>query len=199
MSTHENKEHSRIALCSIKNTRMLIDYSMQFTNAVQKERILAEHFEQLPLVTPEPHSNNNIQLLEDWRKKEKSLFKTVADDVQILVSSMAIIIGKESYARHLWANETSNPDLYSAQKILQHVRNAMGHFVAQDTQVARPYWSIDKKDRRIYIIKELGIIFDATNLHQKTFHFSHLGGLSTFLAILKYLEKDLENKIKSFE
>ena len=178
------------------HTRKQIDYAIQLANAVNKGLIKPEYFEKLPIIVPEPHSNNNFEIMVDWTKFPDE-FKEMADDAQVAIASFAIITCKESYPQDLRIeNKNENFDLYSAQKIQQLVRNAMGHFqICLETGVARPIWDINSKDRQLFCIESIGVKLDATNLHGQVFKFSHLGGLGKYLDVLRFLENDLRNQI----
>lgn len=183
----------KTAFNSLNKTKEMIYYSIQLTDAVHKELIRPEHFAN-HLIMPEPHSSNIFYIDLDWTKHPE-IFKQTADNAQINIASFAIITCKESYSKLLWVKEEENPDLYAAQIILKLVRDAMGHMCAKSEEFAASYWDINKKNQRIFEIKELGIVLDARNLHDQQFKFSQLGGLANLLKILDYLIKDLKNKI----
>jgi len=183
---------AQVAIQVIKKTKELIFYSIQLTDAVQKEKILPEHFEkELPVL--EPYSDNHFYIELDWTKYPE-IFKQTADDIQVNATSHAIIICKESYSETLWVKEEENPDLYAAQMVLKLVRDAMGHMKAGSEIFAAAYWDINKNNRRIFEIKSLGIALDFTNLHDTQFKPSHLGGFSNVLRILDFLLEDLKKR-----
>lgn len=188
-----DKTTLEIALSSLTFTKEMIHYSIQLTDAVQKDRIRPEHFEPR-LIVPESHGNFRIEL--DWSQSPKA-FKMRADDAQIHIASFAIITCKESYPEGLWVTEEKDSDLYAAQMILKLVRDAMGHMKARRKEYAAPYWDINKKNRRIFEIKPLKIVLDAQSLHDQQFRFSQLGGLANLLKILDYLITDLKHKINN--
>lgn len=83
----------------------------------------------------------------------------------------------------------------SAQIILKLIRDAMGHRQTRSIDHAAPFWTINKNLQKIYEIKKLNIIFDATNLHDKQLKFSQIGGITNLIRILDYLIADLRNKV----
>ena len=135
----------------LAKTKELIFYAVQLTDAVQRGTIRPEHFES-NLIVPEPHTNNGFHISLDWSKFPE-IFLLIADDAQVHIASYAIIICKESYPKSLWVEESSNPDLYSAQMILKLIRDALGHMCASSNEAAVATWSVNKKDRRIFEIE----------------------------------------------
>lgn len=180
---------------TIKNllkTKEMIYFGIQLTDAIQRETIQAHHFEK-NLIVPEPHAQTGFYFELDW-SKYPDILKLTAEDALIHIASYAIIICKESYPSTFWVQEHKNPDLFSAQAVLKLIRDAMGHMKTRSIDHAAPFWSINKNFQRIYRIEKLGIIFDATNLHNTQLKFSQIGGITNLIRILDFLIEDLKNK-----
>ena len=191
-----DKQDCKIAIDVLKKTRETIYFSIQLADAVNRESIRPEHFEK-NLKIQEKNSNNPFYINLDWTQYPE-IFKETANDIQVNIISHMIIVCNESYSKELFVKKEDNFDLYSAQKILRLIRNAMAHMSAQPNEMALPHWNITiEKDRSLFEVKSIGVTLNAVNLHGEIFRFSHLGGLENFLKVLKYLEEDLQKKIKT--
>jgi len=181
-------------LAALKKTKEIIYYAIQLNDAINQGEIKPVQLEK-KLVIQEPNADAIVIDL-DWTQNLIA-FKETSDDAMTLTISSAIITCKESYAKILWVKdeqEKESPDLYAAQTIQKLIRDALGHMCVREKDFAAPYWDIPNKHRRIFEIKSLGIIFDAHNLHDKQFRWSHVGGLSNFLKILIYLINDIDRE-----
>jgi len=181
-----------ITIKNLLKTKEMIYYGIQLTNAVHTGVIQPHHFEK-QLIVPEPHSQKGFYFELDW-SKHPDIFQSTAEDALIHIASYAIIICKESYPSLLWVKEHEDADLFSAQVILKLIRDAMGHMQTQSIDYAAPFWSINKNLQRIYQIKKLNIVFDATNLHDKQLKFSQIGGMTNLIRIIDFLIDDLRIK-----
>ena len=177
---------------SLLKTKEMIYFGIQLTDAIQRETIQPQHFEK-NLIVPEPHAETGIYFELDW-SKDPDILKLTAEDALIHIASYAIIICKESYPSIFWVKEHEHPDLFSAQTILKLIRDAMGHMKTRSCDHAAPFWSINKTFQRIYKIERLGIILDATQLHDKQLKFSQMGGITNLIRIIDFLIDDLEKK-----
>lgn len=185
-----------ITLKNLLKTKEMIYYGIQLTDAVQRGAVQPHHFEK-NLIVPEPHSKTGFYFELDWTKYP-DIFRSTADDALIHIASYAIIICKESYPSALWVKENEDGDLFSAQIILKLIRDAMSHMQTRSTNHAAPFWTINKNLQKIYEIKKLNIIFDATNLHDKQLKFSQIGGITNLIRILDYLIGDLRIKVDKY-
>ena len=184
----------------IKKTKEIIDFSMQLALSIKSGSIKPEH------ICKQVNMDNKRMIDRDWTKSETDLKDDFAITAKIAITSYAIIMLKESYAAlhsnsHgiAWANKEDNPDLYSAQKILQVVRNALGHMKSiPDTLEAKAYWNFrDSKDEDLFEIKQIEVVLDTRILDGQEFSWNQLGGLNNFLKVLDFLEQDLQNRLKS--
>lgn len=177
---------------ALKKAQALISYAVQFSEAVQNRTIKPKHFKyRKATVKSSPYIT-----WTNW-KKEKTLFRQTAEDASVAIATTAIVICNESYF-DLFEGNTANPEtnfeLHSAQMILRIVRNSMGHFSAEPTELAPVRWNVDKPQyRKLYAIKSIDVTLDARDLNGKPFTMLELGGLKNFFKVLKYLADDLQN------
>lgn len=187
------KEAIEISLAAFNKAKEMIWFGIQLADAVNRGSIQPKHFEK-NLTVPEPNSKTGFYFELDWTK-HPDIFKSTADDALICIANYAIIMCKESYPSVLWVKEHEDGDLFSAQIILKLIRDSMGHIRTRSIGHAAPFWRVDKNLQKIYEIKKLNIIFDATNLHDKQLKFSQIGGITNIIRILDYLIGDLQSKV----
>jgi hypothetical protein len=186
----------KTAVQSLKKSKVMIHYSLQLVDSVQRGNIKPEHFEKR-LIIPEKSHSNYYKFELDWEKFPE-IFKETTEDAHVFISSYALITCKELCTEDTWVIESEDPDLFAAQNILKLIRNAMAHvkFSIEDNTI-RPHWKIlNNKAKRIFNVGKLNITLDATNLHDKPFELNHIGGFANLLKILNFMIDELERKIK---
>lgn len=88
-------------------------------------------------------------------------------------------------------------DLHSAQMILRILRNSLSHPYISVDQMVKICWNVENpKYKKVFVVAEIGMALDATNLDQKEFKLSDLGGWSKFLDLLKYLKSNLQKQLQ---
>ncbi len=93
-------------------------------------------------------------------------------------------------------NQEKKSDLHSARMILKVIRNSLAHPHVGCDGMIKIRWNVkDKKYKMKFVVEEIGIILDVTNLDQRDFHLSDLGGWPNFIKLLKYLKVDLQNAV----
>ncbi len=187
------------ALNALNKTKELICFAIQLTDAVQRGAIRPDQFKKKARVM-ESGSDDWFDIDLDW-KQPPGRFQKVVYDIQACIINYMSILCKESYTKNLWVDKQQNEDLYAAQMIQKFIRDArahMGEDRASTKKRAVPVWDIKEKCRKErFEIKELGIVFNAENLHGEPFDFSPLGGFVNYLKILDYLIKDLKEQLSA--
>ena len=130
----------------------------------------------------------------DWSNNPKKL-KEQAEALPLITIGFWMQACEESYfdlVQGKFTDQHKNPDLYAAQKIFRIIRNSFGHpYTAHEKQV-KIRWNLEnEKYRQKYEIKQLGIVFDATDLHEKDFKVADIGGWEKFFQLLNYLKNSV--------
>lgn len=188
----------------IKKTKEIIDFAHQIEASIIYGLIKPQNIIKEVYVGPE---NDDYMVRRDWANDKSSLKADFSNTLKINIVSYQIIVLKESYATLFssgllkWAEESIEPDLWAAQKILQHVRNALGHCKAEGGFFeARATWDFTKDKKqplgKLKVIA-INVVLDITKLQGKVFSWSQIGGIKNFIKVLDYLISDLELKLYS--
>lgn len=197
------KEKIKSAIEKIKKTKEIIQFAYQLSYSIESASIKPENIISELLIT----GKEDLHIQRDWSKYPHSLKNDFANTTKINIISFQIIVCKEIYSSLFikyglkWAERDTNSDLYAAQEILRHIRNALGHFKSLPLELeAYGVWDFtDQKGKIINLgkleIKSINVVLDATNLHGVVFAWNHIGGIKNFIKILDYLEDDLSRRI----
>lgn len=136
----------------------------------------------------------------DWSDNPKQFIEQ-AEWLPLMTVAFWMTACEEGYfdlTQGKFIDKNENADLYAAQKIFRIIRNSFGHpYTTHENQVKIRWNMQETKYRKKYEVKELGIVLDATNLHEKDFKMTDVGGWENFFKILKYLQNLELSKLRA--
>lgn len=183
----------------LKKTKEVIDFAHQMEVSLRDGSIEPEDIIKMVYVGPE---NDDYLIERDWTKFENDLKSDFSNILKVNIVGYQIIVLKQSYVDLFIENNlkfavrSSDPDLWAAQEILRHTRNALGHmWVDKSGEKAQATWdfSKDKCLEKLEVIS-IGVMLDTTDLQGVAFKWEQIGGIKKFHKVLDYLIEDLSNR-----